>query len=188
MTPKVGIIGFGMVGGALTRYFNSRNITPVIFDPLKGYEDAEALKDTDIIFVCVPTPYDAVSHGFDLRYVDSAFDVIPKNKIVVIKSTVVPGTTLAYQKKRPDLTVMFNPEFLTESRSDEDMFHPNRQIIGIVKEEDRGAAEKVLEILPAAPFVKIVAAAEAEMLKYFGNAFYALKVAYANQIFDLCQK
>jgi len=86
----------------------------------------------------------------------------------------------------PQHRFLFNPEFLTETTVDQDMQFPTRQIVGYTS-EGRRDAEKVLGMLPHAPFEKIVHVKVAELVKYFGNAFYALKVSYANQIYDLCQ-
>lgn len=184
----IGIIGVGMVGGAMQRYFQAQGIAQILYDPPKGFSSKDELAKADLVFVCVPTPYDPRGGGFDLQYVDSAFGALLRPTTVVIRSTVLPGTTRSFAEKYSSHAIMFNPEFLTESTADEDMRAPRRQIIGILKEEDRAHAEAALAVLPKAPFTKIVRAEEAEMLKYFGNSFYALKVAFANQIYDLCQK
>lgn len=185
---NIAIMGVGMVGGALARYFTQqKQIQPLLYDPLKKMEDLEALNQADVIFVCVPTPFDEVKGGFDLSYLTDAFSKITGNKIIVIKSTILPGTTEDYQKKHPQHKVLFNPEFLTEATADHDMFFPNRQLIGYTGKSQE-VAEEILKLLPVAPFKKILPAREAEMVKYFGNTLYALKVTFANQIFDLCQK
>lgn len=183
---RIAIIGMGMVGGAIHRYFLTKNIQPAIFDPAKGYADPMVLADADVIFIAVPTPYYLDGSGFDDSYLHEAIRTIPvAGKTIVLKSTILPGTTDALQKAYPQHRILFNPEFLTESRVDKDMQFPNRQIVGYTK-ESRCDAETVLDLLPDAPFKKIIPAKAAETVKYFGNAFYALKVAYANQMFDLC--
>src|SRR3989344_3951509 len=67
------------------------------------------------------------------------------------------------------------------------MLHPLRQIVGHT-EKSQGIAQQILEMLPPAPLAKIIGAEEAEMVKYFGNTFLALKVIFANQIADLCER
>lgn len=184
---NVGIIGVGMVGGSLARYFSQhKNITPILFDPPKGLGSKEELNRADIVFVCVPTPYQE-EVGFDTTFLDEAFAVLDGTKTVVIKSTVEPGTTDGYQKKYPQHKVLFNPEFLTEAVADYDTLNPNRQIIGYT-DQSRAVAEEILALLSQAPFQKIIKAKEAETVKYFSNTFYALKVAFANQFYDFCQK
>lgn len=177
---KIGIIGYGTVGRAVASVFSG----PIIYDKYKKIGGIEEVNEADIIFLCVPTPY---KNGFDVSEVDDALSAIRGNKIIVIKSTVLPGTTDHYQEKYPDHRVLFNPEFLREVSAETDMNNPGRQIIGYTK-RSRDAAKDVLKILPNAPFRKIIPAKEAEMIKYFGNAFLASKVIFANQMFDLCEK
>ena len=185
---KIAIMGYGMVGGALGRYFQKvKNIDPIIYDPYKGYESVEDLNKADIIFVCVPTPYDEEKGGFDLSYVDDAFSKIKDEKIVVIKSTVWPGTTAQFQEKFPQHKVAFNPEFLTEVTADQDMQNPDRQILGYT-DRSRSVVGDIMRFLPVAPFQRYMESTEAEMVKYFGNTIYSTKVIFANQMYDLCQK
>ena len=186
--PQIAIMGVGMVGGALLRYFvQQKQIQPILYDPFKNLTDTNALNQAEVIFLCVPTPYDEAMGGFDLSYLDKAFDVLTGGKIVVIKSTVLPGTTNEYQKKYPQHKILFNPEFLTEATADYDTLYPTRQLVGYT-EKSQDEAEKIMELLPSAPYKKILPAKEVETVKYFGNTLYALKVAFANQIYDLCQK
>lgn len=181
-------MGVGMVGGAMKRYFEEvKNIPTIAYDPTKGFNNKVAINQAYIIFICVPTPFNQEKNCFDTVYLDEAFGILDGNKIVVIKSTVVPGATDAYQQKFPQHKILFSPEFLTEATADKDVRVPNRQIVGYT-EQSRAVAEEVMKILPRAPFEKIVTAKEAEMVKYYNNCFYALKVAFANQIYDLCQK
>ena len=184
---KLAIMGTGMVGGALGRYFKAQNIEAGLYDPPKGLSDISVL-DADVIFIAVPTPYYLDGSGFDDSFMRAALDAIPgPGKTIVLKSTITPGTTEKFQRLYPQQRILFNPEFLTETTVDFDMQSPRRQIVGYTPESRRDA-ELVLGLLPRAPFSKIMSAKEAEMVKYFGNAFYALKVAYANQVYDLCQK
>jgi len=188
MSTKIAIMGTGMVGGALDRFFQTKGIQAGLYDPPKGLADARVLADADVIFIAVPTPYYLDGRGFDDSFIRAALDAIPvTGKTVVLKSTILPGTTDRMQALYPQHRILFNPEFLTETVVDQDMQHPNRQIVGYTTMSRRDA-ELVMGILPSAPFERIVPAKAAEMVKYFGNAFYALKVSYANQMFDLCQK
>ncbi len=185
--PLIGIIAVGMVGGALERYFVSSGYTVAVYDPPKGFADADVLQKCDYIFICVPTPYDEAKGGFDLSYVETAFKLIPEGKTVIIKSTVLPGTTELLQNKFPHLKLLFNPEFLTEETADQDMKFPDRQVVGYTKESFTVAGD-VMQILPLAPLERIIPATEAEMVKYYGNTWFSVKVVFANQMYDLCQK
>jgi len=160
---KTAVIGVGMVGGALANVLSE----PLLYDKYKKLGSLKEINRAEIIFICVPTPFDG-QKGFDLSYIKNAFKLIKGKKIMVIKSTVLPGTTELFQKKYP-------------------MRYPDRQIIGYTK-KSYNVAKDILQILPLAPFERIMPAAEAELVKYFGNCWFSVKVVYANQMYDLCQK
>ncbi|HVM90434.1 MAG TPA: NAD-dependent epimerase/dehydratase family protein [Verrucomicrobiae bacterium] len=184
---RIAIMGTGMVGGALDRALRLQGIQAGLYDPPKGLNDAGVLALADIIFIAVPTPYYLDGSGFDESFLRAAIQAIPvPGKTIVLKSTILPGTTERMQADYPMHRFLFNPEFLTETTADRDMQFPNRQIVGFTP-QSRMDAERIMGLLPRAPFERIIPAREAELVKYFGNAFYALKVAYANQMFDLAQ-
>lgn len=190
---KIGIMGLGMVGGALARYFEGQGYTmgETLFgyDPGKGQTDIDRLNaGAEVVFVAVPTPYVVDGAGFDLSYVRDALSKLTGSKTVVIKSTVLPGATDDLAREFPALRVLFSPEFLTEATADEDTRHPERQIIGWTTSESKKVAKDVMALLPLAPFERVMTAKDAEMVKYFNNTWYATKVVFANQVYDLCQK
>lgn len=178
---KIAIAGSGgMVGSALAKWFPQA----IMYDPPKGMGSVEELNTADIVFICVPTPY---KDGFDLSIVIKVLDELDGSKIVVLKSTVLPGTTDHLQKEYQQHRFLFNPEFLTEATADQDMLHPDRQILGYTKRSFSVCTE-ILSILPEAPYEKLMLAKEAEAIKYFNNTWFATKVIFANQMYDLCQK
>lgn len=183
---KIGICGVGMVGGALKRYFEKKGIKSFLYDKGRNLGSIEQVNQADIIFICVPTPFDK-EKGFDLSFIEHACRNISGGKIVVIKSTILPGVTEKLQKKYPQHKFLFNPEFLTEVTADQNMNYPDRQIIGYTK-ESYVIARDILQILPLASFEKIMPATEAEIVKYFGNTWFSTKVIFANQMYNLCQK
>ena len=180
----IGVIGLGAVGEAI-RLFYKGDVK--IYDRYKPeYSKIGVLDKCKYIFVCVPTPY---RNGFDKSEMDNVFEDLSNftNKIIIIKSTVLPGTTWGYQEKYPQHKILFNPEFLTEKWAMHDFANPDRQIVGytIVSE---CVAEEVLNLLPKAPYCKTMPSEEAELVKYMFNTYYATKVVFANQIYDLCDK
>lgn len=184
---KIGIVGVGMVGGAMQRYFeNKEEIELFLYDKGKSLGSPDEVNKAEIVFICVPTPYLKDGEGFDLSYVEEAFSVLQGEKVVVIKSTVMPGTTEMLQQKYPQYKVLMNPEFLTEETADQDMCYPDRQIIGYT-EKSQTVAGDVIQLLPLAPFERVLPATEAELVKYFGNTWFSVKVSFANQMYDLCQ-
>lgn len=184
---KIGIIGGGFVGTAVQRYFERKGEEVKVYDKYKESHPAEDVLRQDFIFIAVPTPF---TDKIDLSIMDEAMANVARadhGKIVIIKSTVIPGTTEKYQKQYPNLRLVFNPEFLTEETADQDFGFPDRQIVGFTP-ESYGIAGEVLQILPLAPFSRIIPATAAELIKYFGNNWFAVKVAYANQMYDVCEK
>ncbi|MBU1137034.1 hypothetical protein KKD72_01555, partial [Patescibacteria group bacterium] len=185
---KIGIVGTGMVGGALQRYLEKKEgIELYLYDKGKNIGSPEEVNKAELVFVCVPTPYLKDGQGFDLSYVEETLSLLQGEKVTVIKSTVVPGTTETLQRKYPHLKLLMNPEFLTEVTTDQDMNYPDRQIIGYTGKSQTVAGD-VIQLLPLAPFERILPATEAELVKYFGNTWFAVKVSFANQMYDLCQK
>jgi UDPglucose 6-dehydrogenase len=180
--PKIAIVGLGMVGGALAKVFKD----PIVYDPPKGMCSVEELNKADIVFIAVPTP---TNHNgkCDTILVEASVSLLTGSKIVVIKSTVVPGTTQKLQDKYPQHKFLFNPEFLTEETADQDIKYPDRQIVGYTK-QSYSVAGDIMMMLPLAPNEMIMPSTEAEMIKYFANCWFATKVIYANQMYDLCQK
>lgn len=183
---KVLVMGVGLVGGALARWFDDAGFEPRRYDPPKGLGGAADLEAAQVVFICLPTPYDERRGGFDLSFVERGVALVPGKKTVVIKSTVLPGTTARLQRSFPQHVFLFNPEFLRQATADADLRAPDRQIIGAAPEH-RQAAEAVLAILPGSPRSRIVGTIEAETIKYFGNCFLAMKVVFANQMYDLCR-
>lgn len=179
---KIAVIGCGFVGGAALRWFRETNRDVVAHDPPKG--EVAHLEDADICFVCVPTPYTAT--GFDASIVDAAVGAIPGHKLVVVKSTVLPGTTARLQAKYPQHRMLFCPEFLRERHAYDDFVHPDRQVVGVTSTDHLAEARHLLSILPIAASTSIVKAGVAEMTKYFSNCFLSMRVAFANQVADLC--
>ena len=198
---KIGIIGIGMVGTPLMRYFKDikgykpgKDLFLYDIDPRKNYKDD--FNKADIIFIAVPTPMSKEGSA-DISAVKSAFQQIQDKKIVVIKSTIPPGTTEYFQKAYPNHKVLFNPEFLTEKQAWEDFIKPDRQIVGFTP-QSLDASYLVLSLLPRAPFMSPwgtntyktnkITATEAEIIKYAGNVFFSLKVNFANIIAVLAEK
>ena len=183
----VGIIGAGVVGGSLAAWLRDQGHDVRVYDPPKGLDDARTLEAASVVFIAVPTPY-TPGVGFDDRHLLSAVAAVPGEKAVVIKSTVLPGTTELLQSRHPRHRFMFNPEFLREATAEQDFLAPDRQIVGRAARASESDAQCVMALLPMAPFERICTATEAEMAKYAANAFLAVKVSYANEVYDVCER
>lgn len=183
---RIGIIGDGVVGGALRAWFEHTGTPARAYDPPKGLDDRSAIDEADVVFICVPTPY-APRAGFDDRYLMEAVRGMSGAKLVAIKSTVPPGTTERLQREFPAHRFLFNPEFLREASAIEDMMRPDRQIVGCT-ERSRDDADALMALLPPAPVMRVCHAREAEMAKYVANSFLAVKLSFSNEVFDLCER
>ncbi len=181
---QIGLVGVGFVGGAVRKYFESKKYKIYLYDKYKKLGSPEEVNEADVVFVATPTPFLAKG-GFDGSSVEAAIKLLKAPKIVVVKSSVVPGFTDSLQKKYPRHKILFNPEFLREVSAYEDFIHPDRQIIGVTA-RSTDAADIVMRLLPKAPYQAVMQAAEAEMVKYMANSFLALKVVFANEFFDIC--
>lgn len=193
---KIGIVGRGFVGNAMYENFKGK-FEVQSFDLVPEKSDTDSLASlvnwADVIFVCVPTPM-SEDGSCDTAMVESvvlATSVVSKEKIVVIKSTVPPGTT-AKLGKEYGIKTAFNPEFLTEANAIMDFkFQP----LIVVGADDEETSKKVWEVYYSyisqnhyMPQMKSCTTAEAEMFKYLTNSFLATKVIFANEIKKLCDK
>ncbi len=186
----IGIIGVGYVGGAVLHWFrkNPERFDVFLYDKFKNLGSPEEVNRADVIFVATPTPFDENAGGYNDSAVRGALENIHGEKTVVIKSSVIPGSTERFQKEHPRKILLFNPEFLTAKNAVEDFLNAKRQIVGYTDEAHKGKAAEILDILPQAPYAGVMRATEAEMVKFFGNTYLATRVVFANHIYDLCEK
>src|SRR4051794_31484017 len=151
---------------------------------------ANAAKDAEFVFLCVPTPQGATGAA-DLSYVEGAAaeigPVLESDSIVINKSTVPVGSTRVVEQSlgRDDVFVVSNPEFLREGSAVHDCLHPDRIVIG---SDDQAAAIRVAALFDQiqAPLI-VTDPASAETIKYASNAFLATKVSFVNAVANLCE-
>jgi len=169
---------------------------------LRATEDpAEAIRETELSFVCVGTPSQA-NGNLDLRYIRHICEQIgealkqkAERHVVVIRSTILPGTMCGIvipvleecsgKKAGLDFGVCYNPEFLREGSAVKDFYCPPKTVIG----EFERAGGDVLATLYCklkAPLIR-TDLKTAEMVKYVDNSWHALKIGFANEIGNLCK-
>ena len=192
---KLGVIGQGFVGGAV--YQGMKNYFDVYTYDINGKctESSlfELIEKVNVTFLCLPTPM-RKSGECDLSIVENCLSQVDmlvkslnkKDFIVIIKSTIPPGTTERLNKSNENINVIFNPEFLTEANAIEDYKNQNRIIVG----GDRPWTSTVKTIFekafPQVPIIK-TSSTIAEMVKYVTNTFLATKISFANEMFQICQ-
>ena len=178
----IGVIGVGMVGGTLLKWF----LGAKAYDKYKeGFQTLNEVVKQDIIFICVWLDENGRSEK-DKETLDEIISQIPDGKVVVIKSTVVPGTTDYFQDKYPQKLFVFNPEFLTELTAQYDFEHPCAQILGCTSQSLKVATE-LMEMLPKSDIRAIISPKDAEMYKHIRNVYLATKVIIFNQFYDACE-
>lgn len=146
----------------------------------KAYENAR------FVIICTPTDYDAESHYFNTKVVESVINdilMINKKTTIIIKSTVPVGFTEKIKRQYNYRHIIFYPEFLSEGKALYDCLHPSRIIIG----DNSDRAKEFVSIIMQAISKKNVSvlfmnSSEAEAVKLFSNAYLAMRVAFFNEL------
>jgi len=188
---KVGIIGNGFVGNSIAFGFSpTHEIRIHDKDPKRSLNTMEEVLDCDYVFVCVPTPMNA-DGSMNIDIVERALnEVNEKNKkdnIIILKSTMTPGTSALLQDKYKKLNIVFNPEFLTERTAKLDFLTQARIILG----GDKKYTSKVKQLFKerfAHCYVIETDTTTAELIKYMNNVFFASKVSIMNEFKQVCDK
>ena len=185
---RIGFIGQGFIGKNYADHMEESGHVVVRYSLEPAYEgNKDAIRETDIVFVAVPTP--TTPEGFDDSILTNVLQLVGEGKTVVIKSTIVPGTTEKLQAQFPKLFVMHSPEFLVEHTASYDVRHPVRNIVGIPKDtpEFRDRAAVVLTLFARSAYERVVSAREAEFIKYASNCILYTKVVFMNLLYDLAK-
>ena len=189
----IGVIGQGYVGTAIKLGFQDHYnvVTYDKFDLAKSTHSkiSDLVEETKIIFVCVPTPMrkDGTCYTGIVEEVIREINETANDHIVVIKSTVPPGTTDKFNHEFSNVTVIFNPEFLTEENFLDDFKNQNRIILGGSRKGTNKLRQIYSKVFPKAVIVK-TGDKHAEMVKYFTNTFLATKVSFANEMYNICEQ
>ena len=188
---KIGVIGRGFVGSAVEFGFSaqcgcSAQIKSFDIDPKKSKDSLEeTVNESDFIFLSVPTPSN--SYGIDTSYLVKALEnIVNTNKrndnIILIRSTIIPGTTKILQAQFSSLNIVFNPEFLTQRSAKYDFINQSRFVLGgkyiftnKVADLYRWRFGKTIRVIQTNYET-------AEMIKYMNNCFFSAKVAFMNEM------
>jgi UDPglucose 6-dehydrogenase len=162
-------------------------------------ELAEAVGAADAVFIAVGTPSRRGDGHADLSYVHEAAREIARAvkgfTVVVTKSTVPVGTgddverIIAETNKDADVAVASNPEFLREGAAISDFKRPDRIVVGTDDDRARQVMNEIYRplFINASPMM-FTTRRTAELIKYAGNAFLAMKITFINEIADLCER
>ena len=194
---KIGIVGQGFVGNAVRE--GLQNYFTILTHDKNGKCSntlEEVVNRCRVIFLCLPTPMMKDGTCYT-GIIESVLDQINpicdekdywgnEQRIVILKSTIPPGTTKKLSEKYKKINFVFNPEFLTEANAVEDYKNQTRIILG----GENKITAKVKPIFSKAfPKVKIIKtdSSYAEMVKYVTNSFLATKVSFANEMYEICK-
>ena len=160
------------------------------------------LDNGELIFICIGTP--TTNNKIDLRYVKQSIENIGsllkgKNEyhIIVIKSTVLPGTTKYFirpilerfsnKKAGKDFGLCMNPEFLREGSAVEDFLYPDKVIIGSFGGKEKEMMNKFYSSMFKNVDIINTNLTTAEMIKYTSNSFFPLLISFSNEIANICE-
>ena len=186
---EIGIIGQGFVGNAVYQKFkNYYDIKTFDLDKSKCNSTFFDVANCKIVFVCLPTPMneDGSCHINIVENTIKELSEYISTEIVVVKSTVPPGTVSKWNKMFNSLNIVFNPEFLTEANAVSDYENQNRIILGGPRKSTTKLKPLFAKVFPKASIIK-TDSTYAEMVKYVTNSFLATKVSFANEMYEICE-
>ena len=191
---KIGIIGKGFVGGAVAAGFSAStgfesSIKVYDIDPKKSIDSLEAtVNESEFLFVSVPTP--ASSNGsINLQPLETCLEQINNvlnnghSPIVLIRSTIIPGSSRSFQEMFPNLRIVFNPEFLTERNALFDFISQQRFILGGESKNVSRVRDLLIARFGVTTNIIETSYESAELIKYMCNTFFATKVSFMNEMF-----
>ena len=191
---KVGIVGNGFVGSAVAFGFSAQtgcNAEVMIYDVDKTKSQntlSDVLNQSDYVFVSVPTP--ANPNGtinLDIVYeVFEEISILNKNdNVILLRSTVLPGTSRKLSETYKNLNIVFNPEFLTERSAKHDFINQARFILGGSKElTNKTATLYRWRFGETVPIIQ-TDYETSELIKYMNNCFFATKVSFLNEMYQV---
>tara|TARA_Y100000004_G_scaffold196188_1_gene265415 strand:+ start:1267 stop:2115 length:849 start_codon:yes stop_codon:yes gene_type:complete len=191
---KIGIVGNGFVGSSVAFGFSPQcgcdaDIKIYDKDSSKATHSLESTLTSDFIFVSVPTPSNS-DGSINLDVVYNIFEEMNTlnhrtDNVFLLRSTVTPGTTRKIQRKFRNLNIVFNPEFLTERSAKLDFINQSRFILGGLK-KNVNKVEKLYRWRFGDTLSVIKTNYEtAEMIKYMNNCFFATKVSFLNEMYQI---
>lgn len=196
----IAVVGPGYVGQGIVRLFGdqvqaiyspSGNSVPQEFKD-KHLDTKEAVNACDLITLAVPTPM-SENGECDLSHVLGTLEWLREDALVLIKSTIVPGTTEMLQAKYPNMRIAFSPEYMGEGNyftpfwkypDPKEMKYHSFQIFGGVREATNAIVNIFQRVMGPHVFYAQTDSRTAEFVKYFENLWGAMKVTFANEMYE----
>ena len=192
---KLGIIGIGVVGGAAYKSFENKFSNNVsIYDKYKNLGSMQSIYLSNIVFLCLPTPYNSISTSYDKSAIYEICDDLANHNytgLVVIKSTVEPTTSESLATLHNNLSICHNPEFLTARTAVEDFENQDHIVIGKTTSCPENKINQLKELYemhyPNAE-ISLCTSTESELMKLGVNNFYSVKIQFFNELYLLAEK
>ena len=207
---SINIIGMGYVGGAISHLCEINNIDFNVYDiqvkegnfnyfnnisELVNFNENKII-DKNYYVVCVPTPSDQEGNC-DVSIVDKILSELnekcTKNSVIIIKSTLVPGSCIKFSEKYKNIDIVLSPEFLKELSFKEDMYNAKFILLGTNKFsmiKYQNLLYLFRKLYNHNPLIDILSKTyeECELFKYTLNTFLATKITFFNEIHEICEK
>lgn len=190
MKPTIGIIGMGFLGSAVAHGFG--HVADIkIYDKYNDIYDSleDTVNSSRYFFLGVPTPMND-DGSQDLSNVDDAIKsitgVAKSRKVIIIKTTILPGTCKKYAEMYPEHDIIHNPEFLTERRAKLEFINAPRIILGGEDHVTKEVEELYRIRFTHTPIYRTTWEG-AELAKYMANCFFACKVIFMNEMYDMAE-
>jgi len=190
---RVGIVGLGYVGHAIYVYFQDHPLIEevVAYDKYKNIGNPLTLLQTDILFLCLPTPLSEDNHyQYDVDELSQTLKWLTTNGFhghVIIKSTVTPLHMATWSKDYPSLLLYHNPEFLSAKTAIEDYRDTRHIVLGYTPNSQTLVTQWFQRVFPKA-LVSVTSATDSTLMKLACNSFYATKVQFFTELYLLCSQ
>ena len=192
---KICICGLGFVGNAIYKTFiEFKNVELFIYDLYKQIGSINDLLTSDILFLCLPTPYDCKANEFSKKEIINTLNFLSDNNykgIILIKSTIEPNTTDNFARLFTNLILIHNPEFLSARTAIEDFKNQKHIIIGSSNNCSDDKIKYMVNFYKTyfiSSEISVCDSTTSESVKLFCNSFYAVKIQFFTELFETCNK